>query len=116
MESECTVTNYKRGRALEYAVQADLQNEGFETLRSAGSHGAADIVAFKPGQVVFVQCKLTGNCPPSERAALLRLAALVVGVPIVAARPLRQRIQYRQLTGTGPHDHRSWSPDLTAEG
>ena len=41
-------SNYRNGRALEYKVIKDLRSKGLEGLRTAGSHGVADIVAFHP--------------------------------------------------------------------
>ena len=41
-------SNYRNGRALEYKVIKDLRNKGLEALRTAGSHGVADIVAYHP--------------------------------------------------------------------
>lgn len=41
-------SNYRNGRALEYKVIKDLRSKGLEALRTAGSHGVADIVAFHP--------------------------------------------------------------------
>ena len=38
--------NYTNGRALEYEVMKELKGKGFTALRTAGSHGVADIVAF----------------------------------------------------------------------
>ena len=40
--------NYTAGRALEYKVIKDLRSKGLEGLRTAGSHGVADIVAYHP--------------------------------------------------------------------
>ena len=40
--------NYTAGRALEYRVIKDLRSKGLEGLRTAGSHGEADIVAYHP--------------------------------------------------------------------
>ena len=41
-------SNYRNGRALEYKVIKDLRSKGLEALRTAGSHGEADIVAYHP--------------------------------------------------------------------
>lgn len=104
------MTNYARGRRLEWDVQHDLESNGYETMRAASSKGIADVAAFKPGQVVFVQAKTNGRIPPAERVELLRLAAMVPGaVAVVAARPTTT---YRRLTGPGPKDWEPWSPDL----
>ena len=42
-------SNYRNGRALEYKVIKDLRNKGLEAMRTAGSHGVADVVAYQPG-------------------------------------------------------------------
>ena len=41
-------SNYRNGVALERRVIKDLRSKGLEGLRTAGSHGVADIVAFHP--------------------------------------------------------------------
>lgn len=107
------VNHYRRGAALEYAVRDHLADAGYEVVRSAGSHGAADVIGFKPGETVFVQCKRDGRCGPAERVELLRLAGLVGGVAVVASRPHRRPIRYRELVGPAARDHRPWSPDFT---
>ena len=40
--------NYNNGVALERRVIKDLRSKGLEALRTAGSHGVADIVAYHP--------------------------------------------------------------------
>ena len=40
--------NYQNGVALERRVIKDLRSKGLEGLRTAGSHGVADIVAYHP--------------------------------------------------------------------
>ena len=56
--------NYERGRRFEYEVMEIFRRAGFITLRTAGSHGFADVVLVKLGpsmdkiaHVAFVQCK-----------------------------------------------------------
>lgn len=76
-------TNYERGRAREYRIMARLRAEGWFCIRSAGSKGPVDIVAFKrqvtpdgrwPGGVLrtvtrFLQVKPpSGYLTPKERA------------------------------------------------
>ena len=41
-------SNYRNGVALERKVIKDLRGKGLEGLRTAGSHGVADIVAYHP--------------------------------------------------------------------
>lgn len=49
---------YRRGRRLEYQVKKDLESEGWTVLRTAGSHGFADLVALRGANIKFIQCKL----------------------------------------------------------
>jgi Holliday junction resolvase len=110
------VTNYTQGRALEYQVIADLESDGYRCTRAAGSKGAADIVALKPGEVVLVQVKRDNpQIKPRERAALWELAQYVKGVPVVAYKASRQPIIYRELIGAGPTDWKPWTADRVGE-
>ena len=106
------MTRYAGGADFEREVRAALVADGYElVVRSAGSKTKVDLVAIKAGQVLIVQCKRNGVCPPAERSAVLHIASLLpgVGVPVVASRP---RVTYRRLTGPGPKD---WVPFTTDE-
>jgi Holliday junction resolvase len=50
-------SNYRAGADLERAARKVLEENGYFVVRSAGSKGPVDLVAFKPGEVLFVQCK-----------------------------------------------------------
>src|SRR3990167_3652481 len=54
-------SNYRRGRAAEYELMGLLKKEGYSVLRTAGSHGFADIVAYTDNQtpVRLIQVKST---------------------------------------------------------
>lgn len=110
------MTHYRGGADFEREVRAALVADGYQlVVRSAGSKTKVDLVAFKQDQVLFVQCKRNGVCPPAERAELLRVAGLLpsIAVPVVASRP---RVSYRRLTGPGPKQWEPWSPDITTKG
>lgn len=127
---------YRSGADFERAVRFDLRDNGYEVIRSAGSKTKVDLVAFKQGELLFVQCKRSGRIGPADRAALLGLAALVNAIPVVAARisavararraaasgarvgavsgytgQRGGRIAYLRLTGPGPADVATWAPD-----
>lgn len=51
------VTRYERGRDNEYRAQRDLTAEGYTTLRAAGSHGPADVIAWNADHIRFIQIK-----------------------------------------------------------
>jgi Holliday junction resolvase len=109
------VTNYDAGTRFERETRHHLERNGYWVIKAAGSKGKADLVAIKPGQVLIVQCKRSGICPPAERAEVRRIAALLphVGVPLVASRP---GVTFRELTGNGPKEWRPWVADEIAEG
>lgn len=109
------MTRYAGGADFEREVRAALVADGYQlVIRSAGSKTKVDLVAFKPDQVLFVQCKRNGVCPPAERVELLRVAGLLpgVGVPVVASRP---GVTYRLLVGAGPKQWVPWSTDIEGE-
>ena len=105
------MSGYSQGRAIEYAVCHDLQDNGYDTVRAASSKGVADVIGFK-GHVVLVNVKKTDPPGPQERADLLRVAhALSVpALPLVALGPA-SKLTYRRLTGPGPADWEPWTPD-----
>lgn len=52
------MTNYDRGRKLEYAARDELIKQGYILIiRSAGSKGPFDLCAISPTDVVLVQVK-----------------------------------------------------------
>lgn len=102
--------NYRAGAQLERDVANKLSADGYDlTIRSAGSKGKVDVVAFKAGQILFVQAKRTGVISPADRADLIRIARIVGALPLVATRP---GVTLRLLTGAGPKDWEPWSPDI----
>lgn len=103
------------GRRVEHQVRDDLSQAGWViAARAAGSKGAADLVALKPGRVVLCQVKRSNPLlTPAERHALIHLAdvlGLGLALPIVASKPARNPITYRLLTGPGPKDWQPWTP------
>lgn len=49
---------YARGRTFEYRVMNHFKELGFFVIRSAGSHGAADLIALKNPHKIMIQCKV----------------------------------------------------------
>lgn len=106
------------GIDFERRTRVDLEGNGYWTMRAAGSHGAVDVLAIKPGQILGVQCKLRNPLiPPAERTALLDWAARCDAVPLVASRVKQGRrtvVVYRRLTGVGPKEWVPWVADEVA--
>jgi hypothetical protein len=102
-----------QGRNFENQIQHDLERFGYRTMRSAGSKGAADVVAFGARTILFVQAKISqGTVSPAERRGVLALADLypTIGVPLTATKR-SVWTDYRLLTGPGPKDWTPWEPE-----
>jgi Holliday junction resolvase len=97
------VTTYSRGRKFEWAVRDHLAENGYSVMRMAGSKGNAkvDLVAIKPGQQLYVQCKVSSAAlGPAEWNRLVEVAGWVGAVPILASKGGRgEGIQFGELTG-----------------
>jgi Holliday junction resolvase len=93
------VTNYARGRRYEWEVRDHLLSEGYSpVLRTAGSKGAVDLIAFKPGELLLVQVKGNGVLAPTPWNALFDCAQMCGAIPILAERrPGRTAITYYRL-------------------
>ena len=110
------MSGYAAGVRTEHAVIHELTRDGYECTRAASSKGSGDVIAIKEGQVVLVSCKRSRWPGPDERAALVRIAAMIglgIGVPVVAVGP-PSAVVYWRLTGTGRRDCEPWHPDEIA--
>jgi Holliday junction resolvase len=91
--------SYVNGRAFEYRVKHYLEAQGYFVVRSAGSKGVADLVAFKFGETLFVQVK--GNdspLSPGEWNGLISLTRRLGGTPIHAFRSKRKIVLNKILS------------------
>lgn len=94
------MSNQSRGTYLEHVVMNHLRDAGYCCIRSAGSHGAADVVAVKPGLVLMVQAKVRLSLLGSrEWTELYEMAAKAGGVPLVAHRPTPRTLAFHRLMG-----------------
>lgn len=60
--------NYEAGRRFEYARKKHWESLGYMVLRTAGSHGAFDLVALAPsGSVLLIQCKRVAKHSEAKR-------------------------------------------------
>ena len=91
------MTQYAKGYAFEQKVAGHLAQEGYFVIRAGGSHGVADLVALKWGETLLVQCKTNGVISIGDWNALYGVAQRVGAVALVAFRPSRGLIAYRQL-------------------
>lgn len=108
-------TNYRRGAEFERAVAKDLEKYGFVTVRSAGSHKPADVVAMKAGETLAIQCKRDGVLRPDEWNKFYCWAAVAGATPILASKgPRGSGIIYSRLAsrkdGRGRQPLVPWAP------
>lgn len=85
------MSNYYRGRNLEYAAKKKLQESGFTVFRCASSK-PVDLVAVKQGTVILVQCK-TGLRPYVSKEELEKTLSLAIGAGGKAVLCLRRKFQ-----------------------
>jgi len=74
---------YQKGRRWEWKVKEKWEREGFLVYRSAGSKGAADLIAIKDGQAYLIQVQVS-NRPSRAKALRLLDEALMYGaIPVM---------------------------------
>lgn len=94
------MTSYRRGVYREMQTAAALIDDGYFVMTSRGSHGPADLVAIKIGQVLAVQVK-TGDAGLRDTwfNELFATATEHGAIPIIADWPKRGTLRLRRITG-----------------
>lgn len=90
---------YRLGRRLEYTVRDDLKRHGYFVLRSPQSRSPVDVVGFRKGEVIFVQCKRGGALGVADWNEFYDLSISVGAVPILASTPTGRGTVYQLLVG-----------------
>lgn len=108
-----------RGIYLENAVKAMLEDLNWFVIRSAGSHGVADLVACKRNYGLtpvtwLIQAKVRESLLGSrEWSELFLLASAIGAMPVLATRPSPRKTAFYRLLG--PRAFRSTSHGLLEE-
>lgn len=68
------MTKYATGARLERLIQQELEAEGYYTVRSAGSRGAFDVIAWNDQHIRLIQSKKAGI----SKAERKKMAKIVV--------------------------------------
>ena len=97
-------TNYIKGRAFEYARMKHWREVMKCTvMRTAGSHGMADLIVITPkGQVIFIQCKVTKD--PKEAKRLLAGFKKFPPLPLLQTRTFQQAMEVKVVGSTEVFD------------
>lgn len=80
-------SQYALGRSFEYRTRDIFEQAGYFVFRSAQSRGVADLIAFKKGEVLFIQCKRSGGIDKAEVNKLLNQCIEIGVTPLLAERP-----------------------------
>lgn len=81
-----TTSHYQRGSAQERRLKVRLESEGYYVIKSAGSKGAADLVAIKPYQILMIQAKLNDKISVEEWNTLYETARRLRAIPVLCFR------------------------------
>jgi hypothetical protein len=90
-------TKYRIGRQFEYRVRDAMRAAGYFVTRSPASRSPIDLMAVKPGSVVFVQCKRGGAFPVGEWNEFFDLCVSAGAVPVLATMPLARGMNFYRL-------------------
>lgn len=93
---------YQQGKRLEYKVINELRELGFVTMRAAGSKGAIDAIAVRPGELLFVQVKRTTPPGPAPWNLLYDMADWCGAVPILATCLPYKPVTYERIVFRKP--------------
>ncbi len=68
------MTMYRRGYHFELRVRKHFESLGWSVWRSAGSRSPADLLALRTGEVLLIQCKLSGTISKEAKRRLAIVA------------------------------------------
>ena len=92
-------TPYYVGRKLEYEVRDELSALGYSALRSPRSRTPIDVMATRPGSLLFIQCKNSGYMGVSEWNIFVDACVHAGATPILALRGDDGMPSYMEILG-----------------
>lgn len=90
-------SQYRRGVRFEHTTLYDLRSNGYYAQRTPGSRGVADVIAVRRGQVLLVQCKISGSLAPEPWNDLYDAALDCGAVPVMAEKDAPGSLRYWRL-------------------
>jgi len=92
------VSNYSKGRNLEYSVRERLKGLGYTMFRCAGSR-PVDLIAIKESKMLLVECKTSLNpfLSPNQLNHILEISKKVKATPILAVRKKHREIKWFKI-------------------
>jgi len=76
-------SKYRKGHRWELKVKKMWEAKGYVVYRSAGSKGAADLIALKDGQIVLIQVKVNNKPTRKEVLKLKKEAKKCKATPLL---------------------------------
>jgi len=76
-------SKYRKGHRWELKIKKIWEEKGYVVYRSAGSKGAADLIALKDGKIVLIQVKVNNKPTRSEVAKLQKEAKKCKATPLL---------------------------------
>jgi len=87
--------NYLAGRRMEHALIKELRGKGLEALRTAGSHGVADVIAYSPEGLITSQGMTARELVEKVLEGWMRLPeSKVLGDYLYAGQRLTSKVEY----------------------
>ena len=92
------MNKYTQGRNFEYRVKKAFLDNGFQVVRAASSKGPADLVAFRMGELLLIQCKIGDWHQVAEWNDLIDIAESTGSTPVFAQKKGRKMLLWRMST------------------
>jgi len=91
--------SYRKGRRWEYAVKFILECNGWTCIRSAASK-VVDLVCFKEGRILLVECKRSFHDYVRRQEKIQRLS-VKLGLPILVVYRGKKRAEAVEISKNG---------------
>jgi len=112
-------SRYRKGHRWELKVKKMWEEKGYVVYRSAGSKGAADLIALKDGKIVLIQVKVNSKPSHLEVTKLLKEAKKCKATALVVVWDSKKRevevynlnLKARKVTTNGRANTTSWKDE-----
>ncbi len=91
------MSHYSKGRQYEYRTIKSLKDQGFNCIRSAGSHGPFDIVAWNEDVIYFIQVKVGVKPTRKEIDEILNIPVPMNAVKLLFNYIPRQELKIEEV-------------------
>jgi Holliday junction resolvase len=100
---------YQRGIRFEYKTRNCLRKEGWYVIRQPRSM-FPDLIAFRNGTIIVVECKLRGYISIKERRQMCRLARIEIHAKPILAFERDSKLQLNELSSRSSRYDKPFDP------